>query len=124
MEKTLKILIVEDSDVMNKLALENLEVLGFKNATGVSNGVEAMAYLEENPVDLIISDWEMPKLNGLGLLKAIRKTPSLQEIPFILMSIHDDFNQTSVAKNEGVTEYLCKPVTVETLSEAIEKIFS
>jgi two-component system, chemotaxis family, chemotaxis protein CheY len=124
MDKTLRILIVEDSDAMKKLALENLECLGFNNAIGVSNGVEAVAYLGGNPVDLIISDWEMPELNGIGLLRAVRKTPPLQEIPFILMSIHNDFNQTSVAKNEGVTDFLCKPVTLETLSKAIEKIFS
>lgn len=124
MDKTLKILFVEDSEVQQELGIYRFESLGFKNVTGVSNGVDAIAYLEENPVDLIISDWEMPKMDGIDLLRVVRETPDFKKIPYILMTVHDDDNKISIAKKEGVTEFSCKPVTSETLLETIEKIFN
>jgi two-component system, chemotaxis family, chemotaxis protein CheY len=124
MDKTLKILFVEDSDVQNELGQYRFESLGFSNFIGVFNGLDAIAYLEENQVDLIISDWDMPKMDGIDLLRVVRETPSFQKIPFIIMTVHDDHDKIAIAKKEGVTEYLCKPVSNETLLETIEKVFS
>ena len=126
MDKNIKILLVEDSDVQKELAIYRFESLGFNNVTGVSNGLEAISYLEAGrvDVDLIISDWDMPEMNGIDLLRVVRETPDFQKTSFFLMTIHDDDNKISIAKKEGVTEFLCKPVTNETLLEAIKKVFS
>jgi len=123
-DKNIKILLVEDSDVQNELAIYRFESLGFNNVIGVPNGLAAISYLEGGSVDLIISDWDMPEMNGIDLLRVVRETPSSQKIPFIILTIHDDDNKISIAKKEGVTEFLCKPVTTETLLETLEKVFS
>ena len=125
-DKNIKILLVEDSDVQKELAIYRFESLDFNNVTGISNGLEAISYLEAGPVDvdLIISDWDMPEMNGIDLLRVVRETPDFQKTPFFLMTIHDDDNKISIAKKEGVTEFLCKPVTNETLLETIKKVFS
>ena len=125
-DKNIKILLVEDSDVQKELAISRFESLDFNNVTGVSNGLEAISYLEAGPVDvdLIISDWDMPEMNGIDLLRVVRETPDFQKTPFFLMTIHDDDNKISIAKKEGETEFLCNPVTNETLLETIKKVFS
>jgi two-component system, chemotaxis family, chemotaxis protein CheY len=123
-DKTIKILFVEDSEVQQELGIYRLENLGFRNVTGVSNGVEAIAYVEKNPVDLIISDWDMPEMDGLEFLKSIRSKPDLQNIPFVMMTADGKPAKDFAAKKEGVTEFLLKPVSNETLSGIIKKIFN
>jgi len=123
-DKTLKILFVEDSEFQQEMGLVKFKDLGFSNVVGASNGLDAIAYLENNPVDLIISDWEMPKMNGIDLLKVVRSNPDFQKIPFIILTIEDNPEKAFTAKKEGVTEFLWKPATTENLLETIDKIFN
>ncbi|MBT5550940.1 MAG: response regulator [Nitrospina sp.] len=123
-DKTLKILFVEDSEVQQELGLYRLQDLGFSNVAGASNGLDAITYLENNPVDLIISDWEMPEMDGIDLLRVVRSTPDFQKIPFVVMSVNDNPKRISTAKKEGVMDFLLKPATNKTLLETIEKIFN
>ena len=123
-DKTLKILFVEDSEVQKELGVYRLQDLGFSNVAGVSNGLDAVAYLERNPVDLIISDWEMPEMDGIDLFRVVRATPNFQKIPFVIMTADDNPNRISTAKKEGVMDFLLKPATNKTLLETIEKIFN
>jgi CheY-like chemotaxis protein len=123
-DKTLKILFVEDSEVQKELGVYRLQDLGFSNVAGVSNGLDAVAYLERNPVDLIISDWEMPEMDGIDLFRVVRATPNFQKIPFVIMTADDNPNRISTAKKEGVMEFLLKPVINKTLLETIEKVIN
>jgi len=124
LDKTLKILFVEDSEVQQELGIYRLQDIGFNNVAKASNGLDAIAYLESNPVDLIISDWEMPEMDGMDLLRVVRSTPDIQETPFIIMTVNNNPNRVSIAESEGVAEFLCKPVGNEALLKTIEKIFA
>jgi two-component system, chemotaxis family, chemotaxis protein CheY len=123
-DKAIRILFAEDSEVQQELGVYRLEHLGFSNVAGVSNGVEAMAHLENNSVDLIISDWDMPQMDGLSLLKLVRSNPDLQNIPFVMMTAYSNPENDSTAHKEGVSDFLLKPVTNETLIGIIQKIFN
>lgn len=123
-DKNMKILFVEDSEVQQELGIYRFDSLGFSNVIGVWNGIDAIAHIENNPVDLIISDWEMPEMDGIDLLRVVRSTPGLEKTPFVIMTASDNPARISTAKKEGVTEFLLKPVTNETLLETIKLIFN
>jgi len=121
--KDIRILVVEDSALQRELCIFQLKELGFGNITGKENGAEALSWLEENSVDLIISDWEMPELNGLEFLKKIRENPSLQKIPFFMLTILKDDSKNAEAIEAGVTDFLVKPTPADILQEKMEKFF-
>jgi len=122
-KKNLKILVVEDAALQRELCIFQLKELGFEHVVGKNNGVEAFAYLESDPVDLIISDWEMPELNGIELLKKVRSTPPLQHIPFLILTISKDESKSSEAIQAGATDFLTKPLPADRLQEKIRQIF-
>lgn len=121
--KSLKILVVEDTDYQREICCHQLRASGFANVAGKRNGVEAISYLENNPVDLIISDWSMPELGGLELLKKVKANPSLQNIPFIMFTVHDDEEKNREAMEAGAIDFLVKPASTDFLQERIAKIF-
>ena len=121
MDKDIVILVVEDATIQREIVLDQLETAGYEEAIGMEDGVEAYSYLEENPADLIISDWNMPNMDGLELLKKIRSNPSLKNLPFIMLTINEDV--TKDAKEAGVSDFLSKPTNPAELTEKIAKIF-
>jgi CheY-like chemotaxis protein len=123
-DKNLKILFVEDSEVQQELGVYRFEDLGFSNVVVVSNGLEAISHLEKNPVDLIISDWEMPEMDGIGFLIAVRLKPNFEKIPFIMMTADSSPAKEFMAQKEGATGFLLKPASDETLLKSIEKVFA
>jgi len=121
MDKDIVILVVEDSSIQMEIVLDQLEIGGYEEAIGMEDGLEAYSYLEENPADLIISDWNMPNMNGLELLIKIRSNPSLQNLPFIVLTVNEDV--TKEAMDAGASDFLSKPTNPAELIEKIEKIF-
>jgi two-component system chemotaxis response regulator CheY len=119
----IKILIVDDFATMRKIIKNILLQLGFKDILEADDGTTALEFLKKQKVDLIISDWNMPKMPGIELLKAIRKNEDLKDIKFIMVTAEAQKESVVEAIKHGVNQYVIKPFTPETLKEKLEKVF-
>ena len=118
---TKKVLVVEDSDYQRAIYIYHLNQLGFYNLTEAKDGSEAFSQIEKETFDLIISDWEMPLLDGLELLKKVRVTPSAKDTPFIMITVHEDQAKNQEAIDQGANDFIVKPITLDVLKEKLEK---
>lgn len=121
------VLVVDDSVDSRETAVDYLRALGFDQITAVEDGREAIVKLEEDPtITMILSDWDMPTIDGLGLLKRVRGNPKWSHLPFIIMSSPRsiEHEKISAAVEDLVDDYIVKPFRMETLNEKIEKAFS
>ena len=116
-------LIVDDQQTMRSLVRTGLQQLGFKNINEAPDGEEGLRHMLSRPYQLEISDYNMPKLDGLGLLRAIRSHPPIQKTAFVMLTGRADKELVQRAVQFGVNNYLVKPFTVGTLKEKIEAIF-
>ena len=121
MDTNINILVVEDSEFQSEIFAFYLKEMGFDKITQAGNGAEAFALLEKGSYDLIISDWEMPEMNGLELLKKVKENPSLKNIPFLILTVHDDPEKNQEAINLGALDYIVKPLTPDDLHLKIRK---
>ncbi len=119
----IKILVVDDFKTMRKIIKNILTQLGFKNIIEADDGTTALELLKKQKVDLIISDWNMPKMNGLELLKTVRSDDNLKDIRFIMVTAEAQKENVIEAIKHGVNQYVVKPFTPETLKEKLEKVF-
>jgi two-component system chemotaxis response regulator CheY len=120
-----KILIVDDMPTIVDLLKIQLKALGFKNVSEAYDGEEALNFMIQHttarsPVDLIISDWNMPKMTGLDFLKRVRSSPEWNNIPFILLTSESERDQVTEAVLAGVTNYIVKPFTSKLLEEKLK----
>ena len=122
MDKEIKILVVDDEKHMLLIIKGFLNKLGFTNIIDAGDGATALQRLRVDPVDLILSDWDMPDMTGLTFLKAIREDAKHSKTPFLLITGHRDRESIIVAAKEGVSDYIIKPFTLETLTEKITKV--
>jgi two-component system chemotaxis response regulator CheY len=122
-DPNIKILIVDDFSTMRKIIRNILTQLGFKNILEADDGTTALEILKKEKVDLIISDWNMPKMSGLELLKAVRSDENLKDIPFVMVTAEAQKENILEAIKYKVNQYIVKPFTPETLKEKIEKVF-
>ena len=122
--KLLNVVVVDAHASMNSIIRDKLSALGFKRVFKALNGKDALKIIETHAVDLIISDWHMPIMNGLELLKATRKNSKTANTPFIMLS--KNINETDVkqAISLGVSEYLLKPFNEKLLEIKISRAFS
>ena len=116
-------LVVDDQQTMRSLVRTGLQQLGFKNINEAPDGEEGLRLMLTRPYQLVISDYNMPKLDGLGLLRAIRSHPPIQKTAFVMLTGRADKELVQRAVQFGVNNYLVKPFTVGTLKEKIEAIF-
>jgi two-component system chemotaxis response regulator CheY len=123
MDLSMKILIVDDFATMRRIMKNILKQIGFTNILEADDGTTAMEQLSKSSVDLIISDWNMPKMTGLDLLKEVRKTDGLKDVPFLMVTAEAQKQNVIDAVQAGVTNYVVKPFTAEAISEKLEKIF-
>ena len=119
----MKILVVDDSATMRRIVSNVLSMLGFANITTAINGKEALQALGSDDFDLVVSDWKMEPINGLDLLKKIRGDEKLKDLPFIMLSAESDKISIIETINTGVSEYIVKPFSKETLKGKIQNIF-
>ncbi len=120
---SIKVLIVDDQQSMRQLIRGGLQQLGFRSFEEAPDGEAAMRSLATNPVQLVISDFNMPKLDGLGLLRAMRVYPPTSKIAYIMLTGRGDKELVQRAVQFGVNNFLVKPFTVATLREKIEAVF-
>jgi two-component system chemotaxis response regulator CheY len=120
---TIPCLVVDDQQTMRSLVRTGLQQLGFRTIHEAPDGEEGLRHMLSRPVQLVISDYNMPKLDGLGLLRAIRSHPPIQKTAFIMLTGRADKELVQRAVQFGVNNYLVKPFTVGTLKEKIEAIF-
>ncbi|HEX4179845.1 MAG TPA: response regulator [Caulobacteraceae bacterium] len=118
----LRVLIVDDQQTMRSLIRTGLQQLGFKDFAEASDGEDGLRAVLGRAPQLIISDFNMPKLDGLGLLRAVRSHPPISKVAFIMLTGRADRELVQRAVQFGVNNYLVKPFTVATLKEKIEAV--
>ena len=118
----LKVLIVDDQNSVRQMTRMTLEQLGIRHVHEAENGVGAMETASIQPLDLVISDYNMPEMDGLGLLRAIRGHPVVRKLPFILLTGRGDKELVVKAAQAGANNYLIKPFTTQILREKIEQV--
>lgn len=123
LDTNIKILIVDDFSTMRKIIRNILTQLGFKNILEADDGTTALEILSKEKVDLIISDWNMPKMSGLDLLKAVRANEATKDLPFVMVTAEAQKENILEAIKHKVSQYIVKPFTPETLKEKLEKVF-
>lgn len=124
----MKILVVDDMENLRLDLIKTLRSLGFKNISEAKDGKVALEKViaersVNTPFDLILSDINMPELNGIGLLEQVRKNPKTQKTPFILISTENEQEIIIKALTLGVNNYIIKPITIETVTEKINATF-
>jgi two-component system chemotaxis response regulator CheY len=117
------VLIVDDTSTSRLLLRDALDQIGVSKVFFATDGEKALKFMMDTPAHLVISDVNMPVMDGMGLLKAIRGYKPTQRVPFIVLTGQADRAIVETAAKLGVNNYLVKPVTVAKLKVAIEAIF-
>ncbi len=120
---SMHVLIVDDQMTIRSLVRSSLNQLGIVNLTEASDGEEAMKSLAKHPVHLIISDYNMPNMDGLALLQAVRAHPTTRQTAFIMLTGRAERELVQQAVKFGVNNYLVKPFNVGVLKGKIEQVF-
>jgi two-component system, chemotaxis family, chemotaxis protein CheY len=119
----MKILVVDDFQTMRRIIRNYLRQLGFNNVEEAEDGDVALAKLNEEAFDFVITDWNMPKMTGIDLLKAIRSQNNFRNIPVLIITAEAEKESVVQAAQAGVNDYIVKPFTPEVLQAKIERIF-
>ena len=119
----MKILIVDDMATMRRIVKNILKQLGFANMEEAENGQEALQKLRADTYGFVVSDWNMPVMTGIDLLRAIRADDKLKTIPVLMVTAEAQQANLVEAIQAGVSNYIVKPFTAETMQEKIGKIF-
>ena len=121
----MKILVVDDFSTMRRIVRNLLVELGFSNPLiqEADDGENAIAMLRAQPFDLVVTDWNMPNMTGIDLLKAIRAEASLKGLPVLMVTAENNRDQIIAAAQAGVNGYIVKPFNAVTLKEKLTKIF-
>ncbi|NQV80753.1 MAG: response regulator [Alphaproteobacteria bacterium] len=120
--KNIRVLVVDDQKSMRGLTRYSLEQLGFVTISEAADGKAGLESAINDPVDLIISDYNMPEMDGLQFLRAVRSDPNMRKTPFIMVTGRGDKELVTKAAQAGVNNYVVKPFTVEILRKKIEAV--
>jgi two-component system chemotaxis response regulator CheY len=123
-KKGMKILVVDDFPTQRKLMKRTLLDLGFENVIEAVDGVDALEKLNTGDVEFIICDWHMPKMMGIDLLRTIRADGKFSQMPFLMVTAEVKRENIIAAAKAGVSNYIAKPFTVESLQEKIRDILN
>ena len=123
MDKNMKILIVDDFSTMRRIIKNLLKDLGFANIQEADDGSTALPMLQQGDFDFVVTDWNMPGMQGIDLLRAIRADANLKHIPVLMVTAEAKKEQIVAAAQAGVNGYVIKPFTAATLKEKLAKIF-
>jgi two-component system chemotaxis response regulator CheY len=123
LNKNMKILVVDDFSTMRRIIRNLLRELGFNNILEADDGQSALPKLQSGGIDFLITDWNMPGMTGIDLLRTVRADPNLAQLPVLMVTAEAKRDQIVEAAQAGVNGYVIKPFTAATLQEKIEKIF-
>lgn len=123
MDTNMKILVVDDFSTMRRILKNLLRELGFTDVEEADDGASALPLLRSNHFDLLITDWNMPEMPGLDLVKAIRADAELSEMPIIMVTAEAKREQIVEAAEAGINGYVVKPFTAQILREKLTKVF-
>ena len=119
----MKILVVDDFSTMRRIIKNLLRDLGFNNTQEADDGSTALPMPQNGAFDFVVTDWNMPGMQGIDLLKAIRADEKLKGIPVLMVTAESKREQIIAAAQAGVNGYVVKPFTAATLKEKLDKIF-
>ncbi|MFT6193598.1 MAG: two-component system chemotaxis response regulator CheY [Cognaticolwellia sp.] len=119
----MKVLVVDDFSTMRRIIKNLLRDLGFTNISEADDGNTALPMLKTGDFDFVVTDWNMPVMQGIDLLKAIRADEKLSHIPVLMVTAEAKKDQIVMAAQAGVNGYIVKPFTAATLSAKLDKIF-
>ncbi len=120
--KDMKVLVVDDFATMRRIVKNILRELDFKDIVEAENGAAAVKILESQDIDLIVSDWNMPKMTGLDLLKWVRANEKTKNLPFLMVTAEAQKENVVEAVKAKVSNYIVKPFTAAVLAEKLAKI--
>ncbi|MGD1075410.1 MAG: chemotaxis response regulator CheY [Thermodesulfovibrionales bacterium] len=119
----MKILVIDDFSTMRRIVKNILKQLGFENIEEAEDGAQAYSKLQKGGFGFVVSDWNMPNMDGIELLKKVRSDPALKETPFLMVTAEAEKEKVVEAIKSGVNNYIVKPFTAEVLKEKMDKIF-
>lgn len=119
----MKILVVDDFSTMRRIIKNLLKDLGFTNVQEADDGSTALPMLQQGDFDFVVTDWNMPGMQGIDLLRAIRSDDNLKHLPVLMVTAEAKKEQIVAAAQAGVNGYVVKPFTAATLKEKLDKIF-
>jgi two-component system chemotaxis response regulator CheY len=116
----MRFLIVDDSSTMRRIIINTLNKLGYKEFHEAANGREGVDRLATTPVDMIITDWNMPEMSGIDFVKAVRSNDNTKELPVLMVTTNAAEDDIKEALKAGVSNYVVKPFTPDTIKEKIQ----
>lgn len=122
-DQNMRFLVVDDFSTMRRIVRNLLKELGFTHVEEAEDGTVALNKLKADKFDFVVSDWNMPNMSGLELLKAIRGDPSLKHLPVLMVTAEAKKENIINAAQSGASGYIVKPFTAATLDEKLNKIF-
>lgn len=123
MNKDMQILVVDDFSTMRRIVKNQLRELGFSNIREADDGSSALHVLKATHIDFVVTDWNMPGMAGIDLLKTIRADDKLKHLPVLMVTAEAKREQIIEAAQSGVNGYVVKPFTAASLKEKIDRIF-
>lgn len=122
-DANLKFLVVDDFSTMRRIVRNLLKELGFQNVDEAEDGIVALSKLRGSQFDFVVSDWNMPNMTGIDLLKEIRADDNLKHLPVLMVTAEAKKENIISAAQAGANGYIVKPFTAATLEEKLNKIF-
>ena len=123
MDFNMRVLVVDDFSTMRRIVKNTLRQIGFTQIEEAEDGQKAFDRLMSEKFDFVVSDWNMPNMTGIDLLRKVRAEPTLKHLPFLMVTAEAKQENVVEAIKAGVSNYIVKPFTVATLQEKIAKIF-
>ena len=124
MDLNMKVLIVDDFATMRRILKNIMKQIGFSDITEADNGKNALKVLKSQKIDLILCDWNMPEMAGIEVLNTVRGDDELKNTPFIMVTAEAQKENILEAVKAGVSSYVVKPFTAETVEQKLQKVFS
>ena len=123
MDLNMKVLIVDDFATMRRILKNIMKQIGFSDITEADNGKNALKVLKSQQIDLVLCDWNMPEMPGIEVLNAVRADDELKTTPFVMVTAEAQKENILEAVKAGVSSYVVKPFTAETVEEKLKKVF-
>ena len=119
----MRVLVVDDFATMRRIVKNILRQVGFNNVVGADDGTTAWEVLNKDKIEFIVSDWNMPKMTGIDLLRKVRASEEFGDLPFLMVTAEAQQENIIEAVQAKVSTYIVKPFTAETMKQKIDKIF-